>query len=209
MKDIIKICGLANEEDVQATLELEPNAVGFIFWPKSPRGVTAEQVATWTHDRVPEGIRKVGVFVDHSVEEIQQAVTTAGLDVVQLHGPYTADQISRIGSPVWRVLHVDRLPEDWNEVPVEALLVDSGTVEMPGGTGIRVDTDAAEALIQTSTFPVVLAGGLKASTVSQAIREAKPNGVDVSSGVESHPGKKDLQAVREFIQQSREAFNHL
>lgn len=209
IQDLVKICGLANQEDVTATLSLEPDAVGFILWPKSPRGVSAKDVAVWTQDQMPPRTRKVGVFVDSSVEQIEAMAEEAGLDILQLHGAYTAEQILQLSKPVWRVLHVDRLPDDWNEVPVEALLVDSGTVEMPGGTGVRVDIDAAVRLIEESNYPVVLAGGLKAGTVHQAIRDAKPDGVDVSSGVELHPGKKDMQAVQEFVHQARNAYTQL
>lgn len=209
MNHLVKICGLANEQDVQETLSLRPDAVGFIFWPKSPRGVTAEEVAAWTRGAIPDGIRKVGVFVDTPVAEIPVLAETAGLDVVQLHGAYSAEEISTLQVPVWRVLHADRLPEDWNEVPVEALLIDSGTVQMPGGTGVRVDTGRAGELTRQSRIPVVLAGGLNAGNVANAISEIQPDGVDVSSGVEAEPGKKDLKAVASFISESRTAFRSL
>lgn len=209
MKSVVKICGLANEADVAETAGLLPDAMGFIFWPKSKRGVTALEVAAWTRNRVPENIRKVGVFVDSSLEEILNTVETAGLDVVQLHGEYPAEVIEKISVPVWRVLHVDRLPADWNDVSVEALLVDSGTVQMPGGTGVQVDRDRARELVRTSKFPVLLAGGLKADTVSDIIKAVSPAGVDVSSGVELHPGKKDPDAVKRFLLNARSAFETL
>lgn len=209
MNAFVKICGLATEEDVHHTIEAAPDAMGFIFWAKSPRGVTAESVSHWTHNRMPPGIRKVGVFVDSTVHEIEKSAEEAGLDVVQLHGSYTARQIRELTYPVWRVLHVDRLPEDWNDEPVEALLVDSGTVKMPGGTGVRVNTERAIRLIRQSNFPVLLAGGLKQDTVSGVIKDTLPNGVDVSSGVELHPGKKDMNAVQFFIQNARSAFSSL
>jgi phosphoribosylanthranilate isomerase len=203
----VKICGLANAEDIHATVAAGPDAVGFVFWPRSPRGVTAEEVRTWTEDLAMKDVRKVGVFVDHSVEEIRRVVETAGLDVVQLHGPYTAEEISSLDLPVWRVLHADRLPEDWNRVPVEAVLLDSGTVDMPGGTGVQVNTARAIELIQKSNWPVLLAGGLKADKVGNVIETVRPSGVDVSSGVEALPGQKDLDAVRAFIKNARFAFS--
>ena len=206
MKDLVKICGLARREDVAATLETEPDAMGFIFWPKSPRGVSAAEVRAWTGGRMRPPVRKVGVFVDSGVEEIEAVAREADLDVVQLHGPYSADQIRQITLPVWRVLHADRLPSDWNQVPVDALLLDSGTVEMPGGTGVRVDADRARDLIAQSKFPVLLAGGLKADNVRGLIQKVQPAGVDVSSGVESKPGHKNMSAVRAFIRNARQAF---
>jgi phosphoribosylanthranilate isomerase len=206
MHSLVKICGLANEHDVIQTLELGPDAVGFILWPNSPRGVTPKQVAAWTNGRMPEGVRKVGVFVDTPVEEMVCIASEIELDVLQLHGEYTAKDIEVMTLPVWRVLHADRLPPDWNEVPVEALLLDSGTVEMPGGTGIRVDTNRAKEIIRQSKFPVLLAGGLKAGNVSSVIQHVVPAGVDVSSGVEAEPGRKDMAAVKAFLQNARSAF---
>lgn len=206
MNGFIKICGLANERDVTATLVLRPDAVGFIFWPKSPRGVTAEQVRAWTRNRMPEGVRKVGVFVDASVEELRRIAEVAELDILQLHGHEDAEKICSLDWPVWKVLHLDRLPAEWENLPVERFLIDSGTVEMPGGTGVRVDTDRVAAFVKASKLPVVLAGGLKASTVGHAICQVRPAGVDVSSGVEARPGQKDLGAVEDFIQQARAAF---
>ena len=205
-KGIIKICGLANEADVVATLEMKPDAVGFIFWPKSPRAVTPEQVRDWTKDRMPAGIKKVGVFVNATSEELQKSVKIAGLDILQLHGEESADVINALDCPVWKVLHLDRLPQGWDSLPVERVLIDSGTVEMPGGTGVRVDTDRAANFVKQSKLRVLLAGGLKADTVADAIVKVRPYGVDVSSGVERVPGQKDLDAVRSFIQNARNAF---
>ncbi len=203
---LIKICGLANEADVVATLEMKPDYVGFIFWPKSPRAVTPGQVRDWTKGRMPAGTKKVGVFVNASREELQQSAEIAGLDVLQLHGDESAEMINDLDCPVWKVLHLDRLPEGFDKLPVEALLIDSGTVEMPGGTGVRVDTDRAADFVKQSNLPVLLAGGLKADSVADAISKVRPSGVDVASGVERAPGQKDLDAVRSFIQNARNAF---
>lgn len=204
MKCFIKICGLANAADVEATVACAPDALGFIFWAKSPRAVTPAQVGDWTRD-LPAGLRKVGVFVDALPEEIKRSAEMAGLDVIQLHGDQMFEDL---GLPVWKVLHLDRLPAGFENFPAEAYLIDSGTVDMPGGTGLRVDTERASAFVKQSKLPVVLAGGLKAGTVGNAIREVRPAGVDVSSGVELRPGQKDLGAVKDFIQQAREAFQH-
>jgi phosphoribosylanthranilate isomerase len=204
MKSFIKICGLATAADVAATAACAPDALGFIFWAKSPRAVTPAQVGEWTRD-LPPGLRKVGVFVDALPEEIQRSAEVAGLDVIQLHGDQMFEDL---GLPVWKVLHLDRLPSGFEKFPAEAYLIDSGTVDMPGGTGVRVDTERATAFVKQSKLPVVLAGGLKAGTVGDAIREVRPSGVDVSSGVERCPGHKDLGAVRDFIHQARDAFQH-
>jgi phosphoribosylanthranilate isomerase len=175
MSLLVKICGLASERDVRETIEAGPDALGFNFWYKSPRVVTAEQVASWTRGVVPAGMRKVGIFVDASAEEIHEIVKRAGLDVVQLHGEESVDVIRQLDCPVWKVMHLDRLPAQWRELPVERVLIDSGTVAMPGGTGLRVDTERARTFVRESKLPVVLAGGLKSSTVGEAIREVRPD----------------------------------
>lgn len=209
MSGLVKICGLASGEDTRAVAAMSPDAMGFLFWPRSPRAVTAEQVAAWTAD-VPSGILKVGVFVNQPREELLRVAETAGLDVLQLHGEEDAALIRSLDRPVWKALHLDRLPEDWEELPVEALLIDSGTVEMPGGSGVRVDTVRAAAFIAAhANRNVLLAGGLKAGTVSDAVRSIRPFGVDVSSGVERGPGRKDLAAAQAFIQNARTAFADL
>ena len=207
MKGLIKICGLAGAVDVEETLAAGPDAVGFVFWPKSPRAVTPEQVRDWTGRPGSVPVRKVGVFVDTPVDGIHRTVETAGLDVVQLHGPYAAEEIDRIRMPVWRVLHLDRMPDDWKTCRVEALLVDSGTAAMPGGTGVGVDAGRAREVVKESPFPVLLAGGLKADNVADVIKNVSPGGVDVSSGVEIRPGKKNPDAVKTFIRNARSAFS--
>jgi len=205
MSFCVKICGLANEQDILETIRLKPDALGFIFWPKSPRAVRAEKIAEWTRDQVPEGMRKVGVFVNASADEIKRTVETAGLDVIQLHGEESADLAKSLDMPIWKVLHLDRLHDGWDCFPAERYLIDSGTVEMPGGTGVHVDTFRAKEFVRKSKLPVMLAGGLKAGTVGDVIKVVRPAGVDVSSGVEQSPGKKNMQAVSDFIRNAREA----
>lgn len=202
MTPFVKICGMANSSDMEATAALAPDAIGFVFWPRSPRAVDAEQVADW---ETPAGILRVGVFVDQPLEEVRRIAALARLDVAQLHGSEDAGYIRALGLSVWKALHVDRLPAGWAELPVERFLVDSGTLEMPGGTGIRVDIDTAAAFVNQSPRPVLLAGGLKWDTVRDSILAARPAGVDVSSGVESEPGRKDMRAVRRFIENARSA----
>jgi len=204
MNPQVKICGLAREEDVRTAIDACPDAIGFIFWPRSPRAVTPEQVGAWTSAGLPEGMRKVGVFVDPDPEEVLSAIKTAALDVVQLHGSEGEDLIRSLPVPVWKVLHVDRLPEHWEQLPVEAVLLDSGTVEMPGGTGRTVDVERARAFVNESPLPVWLAGGLNAGNVQSALDVVRPIGVDVSSGVEAAPGEKNPEAVRQFVRAVRQ-----
>jgi len=209
MNGLVKICGLASGEDVRAVGAMGPDCLGFIFWPRSPRAVTAEQVADWTRG-LPGGVRKVGVFVDQPLDEVRESAERAGLDVIQLHGREDAAYLRALNRPVWKALHLDRLPAEPEALPAEAFLIDSGTVEMPGGSGVRVDTERAAAFVAAhAKRKVLLAGGLKAGTVADAVLAVRPRGVDVSSGVELAPGRKDLAAVREFIQNARAAFAQL
>ena len=208
MSPFIKICGLAREEDVRATVALRPDAIGFIFWPKSKRAVTPEQVRAWTTE-VPSEIEKVGVFVDLDVAAIKATAQTAGLDIIQLHGASDAKEpicytelvqsLSQIAR-VWQVLHVDKGDVSVWADSVDACLIDSYSSESPGGTGRTCNWDKAAAFVASSDRDVLLAGGLTPSNVAEAIRMVKPRGVDVSSGVEAEPGKKDIEKVKAFIE---------
>lgn len=204
MSAFLKICGLARESDVRATVEMAPDALGFVFWPKSPRAVTADQVAAWTVG-VPEGMLKVGVFVNQPVHEVQQVAATAGLDIVQLHGEEDSAYMNELALPVWKAGRLEtyaagKLPSSqW----IQAWLLDSGTAEMPGGTGIPVNWQAAAPVVAELELPVLLAGGLQAENLQMAYDTVRPWGLDVSSGVEAEPGVKDLDSVRAFLAAGR------
>ncbi len=208
----VKICGLANAADVAAVAALKPDALGFVLWPKSKRAVRPEQVAEWTRD-LPPGLLKVGVVVDESVADIRRAVDVAQLDVIQWHGfPslgkadagfFQALEKTLSGvSKLWKVVRLDR---ETTPPPafVDALVLDSYSPAAPGGTGQTVDWTAARAFVAASRTKVLLAGGLRAENIAEAIRAVRPWGVDVSSGVEAQPGKKDLAAVKRFIETCR------
>jgi phosphoribosylanthranilate isomerase len=200
----VKICGLANAADIAATAALAPDYMGFIFWQKSPRAIAPEQVAAWT--KCMTTIKKVGVFVDASLAEINATVDMAGLDVVQLHGHETRDLVGSIGCETWKVVHIDQTSAgDAEALSADRVLIDSYTSKMPGGTGLTVDWVAARNFVQQCSKDVWLAGGLQPSNVCEAIRQVTPWGVDVSSGVELKPGVKNMQAVKEFIDNSRNA----
>ena len=206
MNGFVKLCGLTQSSDVRLAVEAGADALGFVFWPKSPRHVTAKQVGAWD---IPSDRLKVGVFVDQPIEAVQEIFDTAGLSLVQLHGSEDADYIRRLNRPAWKALHLDRCPENPETLPVEALLMDSGTVEMPGGTGIEVDLARAAAFVAQIPAKVLLAGGLKADTVGRAIHAVRPYGVDVSSGIETAPGIKHPEQLAEFVRQARKAFASL
>ena len=208
----VKICGLANATDIAAVAALRPDALGFVLWPKSPRALRPEQIAEWTRD-LPPDLLKVGVFVDEAPSAIRRAVAIARIDVVQWHGfprEGTADDaffqaLERTLSGVAKVWKVFRLNRETQPVPafVDAVVLDSYSPATPGGTGQAVDWAVARAFVVASRTNVLLAGGLRPANVAEAIRAVQPWGVDVSSGVEAQPGKKDLDAVKRFIESCR------
>lgn len=199
----VKICGLAHPDDVAAVAALRPDAIGFVFWPASRRAVRADRVAEWTAG-LPSSVLKVGVFVDASPDEVLRTMDRAQLDVAQLHGRESANAFRAFPRPIWRsvALRPDAIP-DLSSWSVDAYLIDTYSSTSPGGTGEVGDWDRARAFVASSVRPVWLAGGLTPANVREAIRAVCPWGVDVSSGVEQMPGRKDSEKVRAFIEACR------
>lgn len=197
----VKICGMVSREDAERVSALGPDAVGFIFWPKSRRCVDPRAVAAW---QTPEGVLRVGVFVDAEPEEVAVTVARARLDVAQLHGGEDPALYSGVGARVWKALHLDGgyPPEYGSDVP-EAVLLDSRTVDMPGGTGRVCDWDAAAEYVAAADCRVILAGGLTPDNVMSAVERVRPWGVDASSGLEDDAGRKRMDLVEEFILRCR------
>lgn len=203
MKLFVKICGLCTPEDVEAVAELKPDALGFVFWQKSRRAVKAEDVADWTKG-LSSSIQKVGVFVDSPLAEVARAIQRAKLDVVQLHGHEPPEICELMPVKVWKALSIERkLPDPPESYHVDAFVLDSYSAEIPGGTGVVGDWDCSREFVKANDTLVVLAGGLNPENIKEAVRKVKPWGVDVSSGVELRPGKKDIEKVRVFIKQCR------
>ena len=212
----IKICGNTSVEDAHLAAEAGADAVGFVFAP-SPRRVTAGQVAAIV-PRLPLALEKIGVFVDAEFEEIAATVEAAGLTGVQLHFDATAELAAQLRArfrPELRILgvvHFDaragkRVAAIARDTNVDALLLDSRTAAAAGGTGVAFDWDAARGLIFDADGAVkfIAAGGLTPENVAQAIATLRPWGVDVVSGVEAAPGRKDPTKVRAFINNARAA----
>lgn len=199
MSLFVKICGLCRAADVEAAAACRPDALGFVFWPGSRRCVAAADVDAWTRT-LPPGLLKVGVFVDQPPEEVRAAARTAGLDVVQLHGAEGPGACAAAWPRVWKALKADADdPRRFAPYPVEAVVLDSGTASMPGGTGLAGDWPKAARFVQECGRPVLLAGGLRPENVAEAVRIVGPWGVDVSSGVELAPGRKDAARIEEFV----------
>lgn len=195
----VKICGVRTFHDAEQVSALSPEAIGHIFWPGSKRYVEPEIVAAWRKD-LPAGILRVGVFVDASTDEIQRAVDTAELDIIQLHGSEPPAFCGELPYRKWKVLRLDASGHELEAYSVDAFLIDSYSVDSPGGTGETLDWARAREFVEEQSVRVILAGGLAPENVAAAIREVSPWGVDVCSGVEKQPGVKDLGKVREFIE---------
>jgi phosphoribosylanthranilate isomerase len=216
----VKICGMTNVEDSLTAVEAGANAVGFVFYEKSPRCVTVE-TALEICDGLPESVEKVGVFVNESEERIRCVARDAGLTAVQI---YCTTTIASSGSPELEVrlygfkvivaMGTDRLVSgsivtgSLTGSFVHAILVDSGSGDRPGGTGETFDWEKNREYVRNlGTIPgmrVIVAGGLKPENVGSAIDVFAPWGVDVVSGVETRPGKKDPEKVRAFVRAVRE-----
>ena len=216
----VKICGNTSLEDAWLAAEAGADAVGFVF-AASPRRVTAEQIAAIT-PRLPDALEKIGVFVDSAVDEIEATVRECGLTGVQLHSDGGAELPSELrkrlgpGLRILRVVHfgagaVEQVAALAQDGDIDALLVDSRTTTAVGGTGIAFDWDeAARSLFRNAGAKrYIAAGGLNPENVADAIVKLNPWGVDVASGVEAAPGRKDPDRVRVFVAKARAAARSL
>ena len=190
---VIKICGITNEEDARDAVQAGANALGFNFYPKSPRYITPQRAHQITA-AVAGAYLRVGVFVNPTEHQVLEAYEAVPLDVVQLHGDHCPTSFSK-PLRIWRSIAPTANPSDPG---VEAYLFDTPSPEF-GGSGKTFDWTLARA----HRSRVILAGGLDAENVAEAIRTAAPWGVDACSRLESSPGKKNEQAVRAFINQAR------
>ena len=212
----VKICGMTNMEDALVAVDAGADAVGFVFYEKSPRYVTVER-AREIVGKLPAKIDKVGVFVNEDPSKVSAAADEAGLTAVQFHGDeYKKPEQYALGGkqffclPVAEIIRemrgqssfygLPRLPKD------TGVLLDSGSQEQRGGTGRTFAWGEAHGFVSVlrTRYPVVIAGGLSSSNVGWAVEYLKPWGVDVVSGVEASPGKKDPEKVRAFVRAVRE-----
>lgn len=198
----VKICGITNLDDAMAAVEYGADALGFVFYEKSPRRVTPDD-ALEIILRLPPYVTTVGVFVDEKPEEVERTMRHSGLDVAQFHGhePPEACSVSRRAIKAIRVKELSDL-EPLGRYRVSAYLLDAYTPDKLGGTGEIFNWDIA---LEAKRFGrVILAGGLRPENVAKAIHWVHPYAVDVSSGVEEEKGKKDLTRLRQFIRTAKE-----
>jgi phosphoribosylanthranilate isomerase len=202
----VKICGLTNAEDAVVAVEAGADAVGFVFHKKSPRCVEVTVVKGIVKS-LPPFVLPIGVFVNEDAKVVRDVMDGCGLALAQLHGDEPAAYCEALGRPVLKAIRLQgrrsflALAEFQGRAGVRGFLVDAFSPDAYGGTGQVADWSlAAEA---SSAAPILLAGGLTPENVSQAILQVRPYGVDVSSGVEASPGKKDHEKVRAFVRAVR------
>ena len=205
----IKICGITNVEDAYAAVDLGADALGFIFVPNTPRYIEPQDAARVISKLAPF-VTKVGVFADEPLENISQIIGTCGLNAIQLHGsetPEYCDNIRARGRAIiiksFRVKGQNSL-SPIPEYKVSAYLLDTYVKGKKGGTGETFNWNLA---IEAKKYGrIIIAGGLTPGNVAEAVRHVQPYAVDVGSGVEAIPGRKDHAKIRAFIENVRSLF---
>jgi phosphoribosylanthranilate isomerase len=199
----VKICGITNFQDGLAAAEAGADALGFVFYDRSPRYISLEAAATLIR-QLPPFVMKVGVFVNAPVELVVHASRECGLNLLQFHGDEPSEycvQFGLMSMKAFRIRDATSLQALQN-YPTDAWLLDAYSPDNPGGTGETFNWDLAlEA--RNSGRPIFLAGGLTPENVAEAVKRAQPYGVDVSTGVEAAPGSKDHARMRAFIQAAK------
>jgi phosphoribosylanthranilate isomerase len=201
----VKICGITNLADAQAAVSAGADALGFNFYEKSPRYVALKE-AVKISKQLPPFIMRVGLFVNAPEEVVLRAIPECGLTMIQFHGDEPPEFCTQFGLMSMKAFRM-RGPETLKEIPqyqTDAWLLDAFSPATFGGTGEKFNWDLA---VEAQKFgkPIFLAGGLTPENVGEAVRKVHPFGVDVSSGVESAPGKKDHAKIKAFIAAVREA----
>ncbi len=197
----IKICGITREQDLRAVANSGADAIGLVFYEKSPRHVSVQQAAELMR-LVPPFVTVVGLFVNPTVDYVRQVLATVSLDVLQFHGEESPEFCQQFGKPYLKAIRVkagvDLVECAARYAGAQGLLLDAFVEGTQGGTGESFDW----ALIpQNLTLPVILSGGLHAGNVGAAIKQVRPYAVDVSSGVEASKGIKDAAKVAAFIKE--------
>ncbi|OSM05266.1 phosphoribosylanthranilate isomerase [Magnetofaba australis] len=200
----IKICGVTTLEDAWMVQDAGADALGLVFYKKSSRYVAPETVAQWA-GRMPPLLTVVGLFVNASLEEIRRAEFLCGLDRIQLHGDEAPEFCQAVGPRAIKAARVAQADDllGLNRYPARALLLDAKVDGAYGGTGHAFDWDILRRFEPDA--PLILAGGLNPDNVAEAVRRVQPHGVDVSSGVEAAPGRKDAEKTRRFVENARAA----
>jgi phosphoribosylanthranilate isomerase len=195
----VKICGITNLADAEAAVAAGADALGFNFYEKSPRYLPLQRASEIIR-QMPAFVMRAGVFVNAPADFVLSAIRESGLTLLQFHGDESPQFCSQFGLMSMKAFRI-RGPETLKEIPkyqTHAFLLDAFSSATYGGSGEKFNWDLA---VEAQKFgkPIFLAGGLTPENVAEAIRQVHPFGVDVSSGVESAPGKKDHAKVKAFI----------
>ena len=197
----VKVCGITNPKDARSAAEYGADAIGLVF-AQSPRRVGVKE-AREIAATLPDGVLKVGVFVDEGPERMLRIALEVGLDLVQLHGDETPEAVSAVRAGGLRVIKALRVRDTGSLVramggyEADLFLLDAYSEKARGGTGERFDWEVAKSL--TGRDNILVSGGLTPENVREAIRFFEPYGVDASSSLEDAPGKKNVERVRRFI----------
>ncbi len=201
----VKICGITRAQDLHAACAAGADALGFVFYEKSPRHVPSETAAALLRE-LPPFVQSVGLFVDADPAFVEAVLRVAPLDLLQFHGDETPADCARYGRPYIKAVRVNRdtdlLKCAADFEAARGLLLDAFVPGVPGGTGERFDWGL---IPPDLPLPVILSGGLAPDNVAEAVRAVRPWAVDVSSGVEASKGIKDAQRIARFIANAKEA----
>jgi len=201
----IKICGIKTLDDALSAIDLGADLIGFNFYPKSLRYVEVDMCRNiMSKVRTIGRVTCVGVFVNASADVIHATMDTCGLSLAQLHGDETVKFMESLQEKSFKAFR--GMPDELSDFvrdDAPAFLVDASVKGLYGGSGVTADWDGAADLAKK--YPLLLAGGLTPENVAEAVGRVKPWGVDVASGVESAPGKKDPSKMKAFVQAVRDA----
>jgi phosphoribosylanthranilate isomerase len=205
----VKICGIKTVDDALAAMDAGADLLGFNFYPKSPRYIDPGQCRDIMAVMRKYGyITYVGVFVNASVAQISATMETCALSLAQLHGDETSQMVQSLEGKAFKAFRgVPQSLDGFARNDAPALLVDAAVKGLYGGSGETADWSAAAAMAQQ--YPLLLAGGLTSENVAEAVQRVRPWGVDVASGVESAPGKKDPAKMKAFVQAVKRLETHL
>ncbi|RRC97746.1 phosphoribosylanthranilate isomerase [Amphritea balenae] len=201
MRTRVKICGITRYEDALAAVEAGADALGFVFYPPSPRYVTPE-VAAQIIAQLPPLVTTVALFVNETADQVENIIKTAGIDLLQFHGDEAPEYCEQFSRPYFKALRmspdIDVVAESERFTKARAILLDAYRPGVPGGTGEAFDWDRIPANLSK---PLILAGGLDDKNVAQAISRVQPFAVDVSGGVEASKGLKDRSKITLFMKE--------
>lgn len=205
MRTRVKICGITNLKDAKAAVEIGADALGFVFYKKSPRRISVRD-AKYIIENLPPFVERIGVFVNERKETVKKIIKKCNLSAVQFHGDETPKYCSSFkGLKVTKAIRIKdkksfKKLTSFNNVG--AILLDAFQEQKFGGTGKCFDWKLLRKY-KKNKLPIILSGGLRPDNVTQAIRSVRPYAVDVSSGIESRPGKKDTRLMKAFFENIR------